>query len=298
MSTSCPVCCKSVLDSEEGIGCDGDCQRWFHRECIKMSKAEYQRISGNNNLTWNCTRTDCLQSSNQPFGLLLNQLTVLTDKITDLSVKVDTLTSLPAKVDNLIAEVDSLNRNLSQLEQRVSLNEAGLKTLENKFENIPKNHVNPDLIVAELSERSRRSKNLMIFNLPESDNKNVEVRKERDLVVVKKLLNHVLPAYDFSATKALRVGKKHPNKSRPLKIILDNELSVAKFFANFSLESAAKLDQCFSDVRVSRDRTQREMDSFKLAKSELDRRVASGERDLAIKYRNGVPCIVKNQKNA
>ncbi|KAG8338033.1 hypothetical protein J6590_009310 [Homalodisca vitripennis] len=243
MANSCPVCIKSVLDSEEGIGCDGACMRWFHRECIKMSKSEYQRISGNNNVKWYCLRTDCLQSSNQPFNLLLNQLTVLTDKISDLSVKVDSLTSLPAKVDNLIAEVDRLNKNLSHLEQRVNLNEAGLKTLENKFENISKHPVNPDLIMPELNERSSRSKNIMIFNLPESDDKNVETRKAHDLLVVNKLLNHFLPTYNCPSTKVLRVGKKYPNKPRPLKVILDNGLSSIGFITNFSRESPTKIDQ-------------------------------------------------------
>lgn len=42
--TSCPVCIKTVLDFEEGVGCDGVCLRWCHTECINMSKSEYQRI--------------------------------------------------------------------------------------------------------------------------------------------------------------------------------------------------------------------------------------------------------------
>ncbi|KAG8275477.1 hypothetical protein J6590_085220 [Homalodisca vitripennis] len=201
----------------------------------------------------------------------------------DEQIKVDSLTSLPAKVDNLIAEVDSLNKNLSHLEQRVNLNEAGLKTLENKFKNISKHPVNPDLIVAELNKRSSRSKNIIIFNLPESDDKNVETRKVHDLLVVNKLLNNFLPTYNCPSTKALRVGKKYQNKPRPLKVILDNRLNSTRFIANFSRESATKIDQCFSDVRVSRDRTQREMESFKSIKSELDKRVASGVKDLATK---------------
>lgn len=37
----CPSCVKTVFDTEEGIGCDGPCLRWFHRDCIKVTKSEY-----------------------------------------------------------------------------------------------------------------------------------------------------------------------------------------------------------------------------------------------------------------
>lgn len=37
----CPVCLISV----DGIGCDGDCKRWFHIECVKMLKTEYSKFA-------------------------------------------------------------------------------------------------------------------------------------------------------------------------------------------------------------------------------------------------------------
>ncbi|KAG8261250.1 hypothetical protein J6590_077907, partial [Homalodisca vitripennis] len=83
-SDSCPVCVKMVLDTEEGIGCDGDCQRWFHRECIKMSKAEYQSKCADTKNKWYCARTDCLGSSNQPFRLLSSQMSIVLTKLDDL----------------------------------------------------------------------------------------------------------------------------------------------------------------------------------------------------------------------
>lgn len=297
MVFSCPLCVKAVLDSNDGVSCEASCQRWFHRECIGMSKAEYQRISGNNKVKWYCSRTDCLPPSNQPQDLLLKQLSLLTEKITELSNKVDALTSLPAKVDNLLSEVDTLNTNVLHLEQRVSDNESKVKALDEWVKSAPSQNSNPEQIVSELNERSRRSKNIMFYDLIESPDRNVETRKRHDSELVRKLLANYLSGVNLDGIKTLRVGNKSSNKTRPLKVILDSEANVSKFLSNFSSESAREIDNRFSKVRVSRDRTPREMEFFKSLKLELERRIAQGEKDITIKYRNNVPCIVKNQKN-
>lgn len=296
MSSTCPICVKAVLNSEEGVACENACQRWFHRECLKMPKAEYQRISGDNRIKWACNRADCIPNSDLPQTLLLNQLTKLTNIITDLSEKVDSLKSLPAKVDNLIAEIDNLNKNFTHLERRVTDNETQMKNLEEKISTASQQQTNPEAVIAEMNDRARRSKNIMLFNLPESSDRGVDTRKRFDLDLVVKLCSKFLPSMNSSSIKVLRVGSKNADKARPLKVILDNETSVMYFLSGFSLESAVALDHCFSGIRVSRDRTPREIDFFRSLKSELDARVSQGE-DLTIKYKNNVPCIVKNQKN-
>lgn len=298
---TCPICIKLVLDSEEGIGCDGACQRWLHRECLGISKTEYQRICADNKLKWYCSRTDCVQSSDQPQNLILSQLTLLTAKITDLADKVDVLISLPAKVDNLVSQMEGLNKNLSQLENRLSVNESKVIALEKKIEESAhsdgKTEGNTESIIAEISDRARRSKNVMLFNLPESQDKNVEARIKHDNELVSRLLDSFLSDASSNSFKTARVGKRNLNKIRPLKVILNNESDVIRFLSGFSSESAARMDQSFSTVKASRDRTPREMELFKSLKSELEERVSQGEEGLSIKYKNNIPSIVKTKKN-
>lgn len=295
---TCPVCLKSVLESDNGVGCDGACHRWFHRECVSMSKAEYQRICADNNIKWYCTRTDCILPSDQPLNLILKQLTLLTSKITEVGDKVDSLTSLPAKVDSLVCEVEVLNNNLSQLDARLSANEAKVIALENKLEGAVRCDGYIEPTIAEISERARRSKNVMLFNFPESQDRKVDARKKHDNELVSRLLNTVIPAAGDITFATARVGKGIPNKNRPLKIILNSESVVISFLSNFSSESAALVDQRLAGVKASRDRTPREMEYFKSLKAELELRTSKGEKDLCIRYRNNVPYIIKNQKNA
>lgn len=295
---TCPVCVKSVLDTDSGVGCDGACRRWFHRECITMSKAEYQRISADNKIKWYCSRTDCVQPSDQPLNLILKQLTLLTSKISDIGDKVDSLTSLPAKVDSLVCEVEALNKNLSQLDARLSANEAKVTALENKLVGAERHDGYIEPTIAEISERTRRSKNVMLFNFPESQDRRVDARRKHDNELVSLLLNTVIPAAGDVTFATARVGKSIPNKTRPLKIILSDESMVVSFLSNFSSDSAALVDQGLSGVKASRDRTPRELEYFKSLKSEMELRSSKGEKDLCIRYRNNVPYITKNKKNA
>lgn len=74
MDTSiCPVCLISV----DGIGDDGDCKRWFHIECVKMSKTEYSKFANDNKKKWLCNRAGCLSSGDQPMNLQSTQMSDL-----------------------------------------------------------------------------------------------------------------------------------------------------------------------------------------------------------------------------
>lgn len=299
MAVSCPVCVKNVLNCEDGIKCDDLCSRWFHRVCIGMSKADYKRFADDSNFKWSCGRVDCANPSSQPQNLILSQLTLLTDKISELTNKVDALSSLPTKVDNLITEVDNLNKNLSVLEGRVSGCESKIKTLEERFdgEGGPVPSCDPEVIIAEFHDRSRRSRNVMIFNLEESQHGNIETRKQSDRTKVEKLVTSYLPNIDFNAVKILRMGRIQLNKKRPVKLIFRSDSDARAFLSGFSSDSVAQIDHSFSTIRVSRDRTPREVEYLNTLRTELSRRLAGGEKDLTIKFVNNVPQIVKNQKN-
>lgn len=298
MAHFCPVCLRAVLDTEEGIGCDGACQRWFHRDCLRMTKAEYQRLCGGST-KWMCTRSDCLDSSNQPNSLLLNQLSLLTDKISDLAIKVDSLTSLPSKVDNLIAELDVINKNISSLENRVQGNETKITILEERVAGIRVTDMpsNPEEILAEMHDRARRSRNVMIFNLMESTATGIDIRKKFDHDIINKLLATFLSDAVPEDIKILRLGKKQKDKPKPMKVIFAHESDVQKFLSSFKPELASQIDQRLSSIRVSRDRTPREISYLNSLRNELNRRTSLGEKDLTIKYMNKVPVIVNNKKN-
>ncbi|KAG8332462.1 hypothetical protein J6590_022675 [Homalodisca vitripennis] len=52
----CGGCGAEVDDAEEGICCDGDCERWFHLRCSGLSQAEYDELGLDENAKWACSK--------------------------------------------------------------------------------------------------------------------------------------------------------------------------------------------------------------------------------------------------
>ena len=53
----CPTCNTTVEDDQSillSLGCDGPCQKWFHRDCAGLSQSEFQRLQGNDDEMWFC----------------------------------------------------------------------------------------------------------------------------------------------------------------------------------------------------------------------------------------------------
>lgn len=265
-----------------------------------MSKTEYQKMSGNTAIKWYCTRTDCIVPSTQPLALISSQMSAVITKLDDLLGKVEKIDNISSDIATIKTEMSTIKAGLSVLEPRVSKVEDRLTTIENKIEMTSTSKPSDlETTIAEMNERARRSKNIMVFNLAESSAADVQTRMRSDLDMVNKLFKHFMPSFTTDGIKTFRVGKKHPGsvKPRPLKVILSNQSDVAEFLRNFSADAAAQVHQAFSSVRVSRDRTPCESKHLQTLNSELKERVSKGESNLTIKFINNVPQIVKSQKN-
>lgn len=296
----CPVCVISVGDNEKGIQCDKNCKRWFHLDCVRLSTSEYTKLSKDTKLTWECSRDDCLNNSKQPLNVLISQISTLSGIISDLSAKVDSLTSIPEKIDLIISEVDDIKKSLGSVERRVSDNETSIKKIQAEVKSIASRSstsIDPEILIGEVNERTRRAYNIMIYNLVESTDNAADNRKQHDLALVTKLFKSIDQDFNLNGIKSFRVGTKKPGKYRALKVILNSPPDVRLILSKFSSESAAKLDQRFSNIKMSRDRTPRELNYFKCLMQELKEREDQGETDLTVKYLNGVPSIVKKSKN-
>ena len=65
----CNLCNKNVKDGEDGMLCELSCKKWFHRECLNMSKDEYnEHNEADTTTSWECnvcsTITQSEESSN------------------------------------------------------------------------------------------------------------------------------------------------------------------------------------------------------------------------------------------
>lgn len=273
---------KSVLDSDEGVCCDDACERWFHRECLKMPKAEYQRISSDNNYKWVCTRTDCKKASTDPIN---GKLDAILAKLSSLATKVE----LAEGLKSIKKDLDKVTTKINELEPRLSKVETEVTTLRDKH-TADDGRLLEDF-VSEYKDRNRRSKNIIIYNMPELDRTSSSTNsKAHDSNLVHDFLVHMKSPIPITEVRHFRLGKNpHENKSRPLVVCMPSDGAAIHIFKNFDKDNVPGNMQ---GVSLSHDRTPRERKYLEDLRSSLEDRKKSGERDLTIRFVNGTPTIV------
>lgn len=288
LNTACPVCMKVVLDSEKGIQCDRACTRWFHVSCIRMPDSTYNKYATNSNKLWQCDRVDCSGSNDQGQSVS-NQIAEILKRITDLPTKSD-LAAVSGSIDGVKGELEELRRTIGEFEPRLRTVEKRLDGIESQISQVGK----PDDVIGEINDRARRANNILVYNIPELRNPELKLRVSHDMGLVDKLLKIVIPDTERKNVKVLRIGKQARERPRPMKIILQSESEVRQFFERFTRDAVSNSDAAFRDISVSRDRTPRERQNLNSVKDELEKRIKGGEKNLTIKYRNGVPTIMAN----
>lgn len=309
MPDTCAVCVKLVLDTEEGIECDGVCKRWFHRECCKISKAEYQRMSSNNNNKWYCSRTDCVDRSMLPLSLLTTQMNAVISKLDVLLGRVEKIDAISKDIADIKSDMSMISSQVSALEPRVAGVEERVTEIAGDVRSLNlrvdqseraiggmvglQDGSNVESLLEESNERTRRANNLIVFNIPEAKSKETAVRVRHDSERVQSLINVVCPSQADLSFKCYRLGNANKKQNRPLKLILPSPQVVIDIMKNFDKNVLKNTDPTFADVGISRDRTPREREYLNKLRDQLKVRSANGERDLTIKYINGTPKIVK-----
>lgn len=286
----CPVCVRKVNDDEEGLQCDNLCNRWFHRSCAGIPKAEYAKIAGSNTNKWYCSRADCVAKAAS--ADISSVLSTLMTKVDGLASLVNKLSDVPNDTKYIKSEIHSIQEKLNSIEPKLEEFDKRLTTLEER--GISVNTLNVDNVIDELQERTVRKKNIIVFNAPESTNSQPQATKAHDTGIVTAIINCAAPGFDVPGKlKFFRLGTGSANRIRPIKLIFSSEDDMLQVLRNFSVQNLSSNDTNLKEVKLSRDRSPLELTTLKSLRIELDSRLKAGERDLTIKYRNGVPKIIK-----
>lgn len=159
-----------------------------------------------------------------------------------------------------------LLQKLDSLEERVNQMVAEPKTLTTLSE---------DTVACELVERQKRSSNIVIFNMPDSDN-DVNAAKEVFTNLVNKRID---------IKSATRVGRENKKGLRALKITLQDSIMASEILR-------AKRDPLKGrNIYIAADLTPCQRAHLNKVKEELLKRKNEGEQNLILKYINGIPKI-------
>jgi hypothetical protein len=144
-------------------------------------------------------------------------------------------------------------------------------------------------IISEVSDRQLRSRNMIIFNVPESDD---NIISENDSSVIKSIFDSL--AIVMTPTAIIRLGRKS-TKPRPLKITLQDASDVYVILKN---KHKLRSTTSYSYFRISMDRTQMQRDQLRNIYTKLVERKAGGETDLIVKFLKVFQLFQKTRKRS
>lgn len=288
----CPVCVRKVLDSDQGLQCDSDCDRWFHRECVKVTKADYDSYAKNAKNSWKCTRADCLPVADSPLQKLTDIVATLATQVGTLSTKLDDLKIVKEGIENIAEDLKGISVRLSSLEPRVAAVEERMDGIEEALKSNPNTQAAyaEEEIIEEFNERARRARNVIVFGVRESDSDDAVRGSELDKTAISHILSTINPEVLWSPKFVFRIGKKTNDRVRPIKLVFSS-VDIANKLLKESSKSASTIGT-LQGISFSNDRTQKEREYLEKLRKSLKQRIESGEKDLTIRYMNGVPKIV------
>lgn len=245
MASSCSKCTKIINDRSPGLQCVF-CEKFFHGKCLSLNKEQLSVFNDVPGTFYKCE--ECRLKNVKQTG----------DENMQYHELLQAIKSLQSLVESMQEE---------------------LKTLKEKKES-----ENMESIINEISDRQRREKNILIYNLETTGDSNLN-SQETDMKKVVDILKSIAP----KVTKVInvsRLGKTHSNKPHPLKVQLATKEDVYEI-----LKNKHKLKQMNMNIQISTDKTYLQRQYFKKILAELSNRKQNGEDNLYIKYINGRPTI-------
>lgn len=139
----------------------------------------------------------------------------------------------------------------------------------------------------EIEERKKRSKNLIIFNIPESTASSQVDKLTDDASRISAVLSSLNPSINQADITTYRLGVKNTDKPRPLKVILDNASQTIDILRKKSNITG------YPGIKIYSDQTPVQRKYLSELRISLEHRTQEGEQGLTIKYINNKPVIVK-----
>lgn len=291
MSTrnKCGACDKAVTKKSKGVLCEY-CAKWYHADCQGLSAEVVSAITVcGDSFHWFCNVCN-------PKALdVLRMVQSLKDKNDELEARIVNVEGKLTDQGNDFTEFkekqEAFNAGIAEkLEaEKTETREQAERIVTERIEEGKENFVIES--VREIAEREKRQKNLILFNVEESEADNAEDRKAHDLQEVENVVEHLDMSIPPTATKPVRLGKKREDGNpRPLRVTVgsvesrDEFLKKAKNLAEADNEKA-------KNTSIKRDMTplEREMTRNLV-------RIRNTKREEAERSGNPAIWVIRNNK--
>lgn len=187
-------------------------------------------------------------------------------------------------------QCSTISNAISDLKTMICSLKDDISSLKNELQTLKKEkatEINLETIINEIRERDKRSCNIIVENVKESDKTNKSERYKDDNRTILNILEDI--KINVGEIKTFRLGTFSENKPRATKVIFENKKTAINILKNRNLVK-------IPGIRIYSDKTKIERDYFNKIKTELEHFKNNGDIDKTIKYINNIPTII-NKKN-
>lgn len=207
----------------------------------------------------------------------------------DVSTIKDEVRNISNTMDNIILEQNCLKLQIEDLkltsentEKRLEAVESDVNLLKNTaHSSVSKPTIYEELLV-EVKDRSARAKNVVIVGIPELKSSVPAERREHDQKEISKVIKTINSACP-DPEKVYRLGKFKADVNRPIKVCYKSE--------EIAISLLRSKNKPVGNIKIYSDQTLIQRKHLHELKKELETRIANGEPNLRIKYKNGIPII-------
>lgn len=147
--------------------------------------------------------------------------------------------------NNYLQDITPLKASIDKLQN-------DFKEFSKSFEVKAQNDVFEE-VFQEFNERVKRKHNLILFGVTEQQSANKDDRVSADKTVALDILRLAnISTQNINNLRAIRLGRFSEDRSRPIKVILENEEQVYQVIRNVSV---IKNTNRFKNISISLDRT-------------------------------------------
>lgn len=231
------------------------------------------------------------------FNLMMEQVRNITSTLERVERRQDDILT---RLDNCTATIKIHSATLEQHQSQIDSCESELVTLKETQNELSQNistiteqilnlrpHQSPpttssEMIVPEVLDRMKRSYNLVISNVPVSD-------EPSDLASISAIVDHIKPSSSQHISNVTRLPAKDSTRPPWVRVTFSNPEIVQTILRNkVSLVGNPR----FRTIKIQDDKTKGQISHLNILREELKRRQDAGEKNLTIKYIKQVPTIV------
>ena len=216
--TSCFACNKIVNEKDKALQCDC-CNYWHHITCEKVSILTYKNLISmkESGVKWYCRKCNLGVQCVLTQIVILNQKQKETDdRLGYVEEKVDQLDSIEERLRKVEAKLDGA-KSYANAVKKEEVNEIIEEKTKESVEKLVEERTQKS--IKDLEDKARRQTNLIVFNVPDSNEETEEERESEDHSKIELVLKQIGVKNNPVHMFRLRGQTKNKGKDRPIKVI-------------------------------------------------------------------------------